>query len=146
MNRRALCLAVMFTALTALTASCGPRDRGLELKDAVRGYNERLRWNAFEQASLFVATEKRAAWLASRTANATGLHFTDIQVVRLQNPDAQGKTVEVLVALSWFRMPDTRVQSALWAQTWQELDGRWRLLDGAPVGVAPTPPPAQQWP
>lgn len=140
-TRLLLTLTLILPAL-----GCGPRDRGLELQDAVRAYNQRLRWSAFDQASAFVAAEKRAAWLASRTANATGLHFTDVQVIRLGNPDPGTKSVDVLVALSWYRMPDTRVHSATWAQTWQEIEGRWRLTDEKAVEVPPAPPPAEQWP
>ena len=132
--------------LLATTLACGPRDRGIDLKEAVRTYNQRLRWNAYEQASMFVAVEKRAEWLAARTAGAAGLHITDVQIVRLQKPDAGEQTVEVLVALSWYRMPETTVRSAVWAQVWQEQEARWRVIDEHIVDdeAAPAPPP--QWP
>lgn len=133
-------------ALSGLGLGCGPRDRGIDLKEAVRTYNQRLRWNAFEQASTFIAAEKRAEWLASRSSGAAGLHITDIQIVRLQKPDPDEQTVEVLVALSWYRMPDTTVQRAVWAQVWQEHEARWRIVDERqvedPSAVAPPP----QWP
>ncbi len=127
-------------------AACGPRDRGIDLKEAVRTYNQRLRWNAFEQASAFVAVEKRAEWLANRTAGSTGLHITDIQIVRLQKPDVDQKTVEVLVALSWYRMPQTTVRRAVWAQVWQEQEARWRVIDERQVEDPATQAPPPQWP
>lgn len=137
-------LLVMVLALSGLGLGCGPRDRGMNLKDAVRAYNQHLRWNRFEAASSFVEISKRAEWLATRTAGSAGLHFTDIQVVRLQKPDAEEKSVEVLVALSWYRMPQTTVQRAVYAQVWQELEGRWRLTEEREVENAQAPPP--QWP
>lgn len=143
-----LLLAGAVLVLTPVTVGCGPRDRGLDLKDAVRAYNQRLRWNAYEQASQFVNPETRAAWLAARTASAGGLKITDIKVVRLQKPDPGERTVEVLVALSWYRLPETRVQRAVWAQTWQEKEARWRLIDEEVVeqGQQEAAAPPQQWP
>jgi len=135
---------VITIALSGFGLGCGSRDRGIDLKDAVRAYNQRVRWNAFEKASAFIADELRGEWLASRTANAAGLHFTDIQVIRLQKPDPQEKTVEVLVALSWYRMPDTTVHRAVYAQVWQEKEARWRIIEEREVQNADAPPP--QWP
>lgn len=138
-------LLVLLIGLSgAVGLGCGPRDRGLDLKDSVRTYNQHLRWNRFEAASGFIAIEQRAQWLASRTSSAAGLHITNIQVVRLQKPDLEQKTVEVLVSLSWYRMPETRVQQAVYAQVWQEFEGRWRIIDEHEVKNAETPPP--QWP
>lgn len=145
MLRWALMLSLALGTL-AVGSGCGPRDRGIDLKEAVRTYNQRLRWNAFEQASTFVAAEKRAAWLASRTSGAAGLHITDIQIVRLQKPEVGEKTIEVLVALSWYRMPDTTIRRAVWAQVWQEQEARWRIVEEKQVEdpAATAPPP--QWP
>lgn len=123
---------------------CGPRDRGVDLKETVRAYNQRLRWNAFEQASMFVVAEERAAWLASRSGGSAGLQITDIQIIRLQKPDPVDKTVEVLVALTWYRMPDTTVRRATWAQVWREGPGGWQVVEERQVEDEPAPPP--QWP
>lgn len=148
LGRAPLALLALATLLAPLALGCGPRDRGLDLKDAVRAYNQRLRWNAYEQASQFVNPETRAAWLAARTASAGGLKITDIQVVRLQKPDPEDRTVEVLVSLTWYRLPDTRINQAVWAQTWQEKEARWRLIDEKVVeqGQREAAPPPQQWP
>lgn len=146
-TRRLLLGALLALPLGALSLTgCGSTDRGLDLKDSVRAFNQRLRWNAFEAASAFVAAEKRAEWLASRAGNASGLHFTDIQVVRLQQPNPDEKSVDVLVAFSWYRLPETTVQSALWAQTWQEHKGRWHVVDERIVDAEEAPPLVEQWP
>lgn len=146
MNRRVLLALLLALTASLVSTACGSTDKGLDLKDSVRAYNQRLRWNAFEAASAFVAAEKRATWLASRAGNAAGLHFTDIQVVRLQQPNPDEKSVDVLVAFSWYRLPETTVQSALWAQTWQEDKGRWHVIDERVVDAKEAPPPAEQWP
>jgi len=137
-------IALVF-ALGLLALGCGPRDRSMDLKDAVRNYNRSLRWNAFERASTYVDEETRAAWLANKNRSGGGLHITDIQVIRLDKPDPTVKTVDVLVSVSWYRMPETTVRKAVWAQTWQEKEARWRLVDEKQV-EAPPPQPAQQWP
>ena len=124
---------------------CGPRDRSMDLKDAVRDYNRSLRWNAFQRASRYVEQSKRGAWLAGRNSSAGGLHITDIHTVRLQKPDFTQKTVEVLVSVSWYRLPDSTIRTAVWSQTWQEIDARWRIIEEKQVEVTGETE-APQWP
>ena len=64
--------------------------------------------------------------------------------ITFHTPDGEEKTVEVLVSLSWYRMPETTVRRATYAQVWQEVEARWRIIEEREVQNADSPPP--QWP
>ncbi|MCA9541458.1 MAG: hypothetical protein KC620_21320 [Myxococcales bacterium] len=143
---------LLVLALWAGLAACGGRDRGALLRDSVRGFNQSLRWGAFDAASRYVEAEKRADWLQARVSGSSNLRMTDVQIVRVDQGALEAKPGEkptqearALVSMSWYRLPDMTVHSAVWRQTWHLRHDDWVLVNEEAVQDAPAAT-APSWP
>lgn len=142
-SRRKAAPVAVSCAMIALAAAalggCGaPTTRGEQLREAVLGYNESVRWGRHERAAQWLPAQEREAFLAEKRRASASLHIHEIEIRQVdQAPD--GRNARVRVALTYSRVDDPRLQTLWIEQLWQwTTTGGWMLLrrQAAPTGPA----------
>lgn len=118
-SRRAAMAGWLLVALAASLAACGgAQNRGDQLRDSVRGYNDALRWGRIERAAEWIPLAERPVFLASKRSAAGGLNVHDVEIRGVQTaPD--GKAARVRVALTFSRAGDPRLETHVIDQLWR---------------------------
>jgi hypothetical protein len=112
--------------LVGVAACAPPATRGYALYDAVRTYNEGIRWQRFEAAAAVVPTAERDQFLDERDQLAKDLRITDSEVMRMTEHDP---VAEVTVKHTWYRDSEGTVRETVATQRWERRGKSWRLLD-----------------
>lgn len=120
MMKRALVLLVIMSG-----GGCAHAPRGESLMDAVRTYNEGVRWERFTAAAAAVPAPERDAFLDEREELAEDLRISDYEVVRVKDrgPDA----AEVQVKLTWYQDSVGTVRETWARQRWERQGKSWRI-------------------
>ncbi|MBE7447716.1 MAG: hypothetical protein HS111_02130 [Kofleriaceae bacterium] len=125
----AAALVVAWTALAVALAvaalACGHAPRGQPLMDAVRTYNDGVRWERFTAAAAAVPPAERDAFLDEREALARDLRISDYEVVRVKHED---RGADVQVKLTWYRDSEGTVRETWARQRWERQGKAWRIV------------------
>lgn len=117
---------VIAATLAALAGACLPPGvQGHALSDAVRTYNEGVKWERFEAAAAVIPPAERADFLDERDQLAADLRITGTEVLQV---DQRGRRAVVLVKLSWYRETEGIVRESVADQRWERQGKRWRLV------------------
>ena len=110
---------------TTLLTACAHAPRGENLMDAVRTYNDGVRWERFAAAAAVVPPREREAFIDEREELAEDLRITDYEVVRVKdkNPDA----ADVQVKLTWYQDSVGTVRETWARQRWERQGKAWRI-------------------
>lgn len=113
------------TLLLLVLAACGHVPRAEGLMDAVRTYNEGVRWERFTAAAATVPARERDAFLDEREELADDLRITDYEVVRVKDkgPDA----ADVQVKMIWYQDSVGTVRETWARQRWERQGKAWRI-------------------
>lgn len=117
--------AALGVAAAVTAAGCAHVPRGEGLMDAVRTYNDGVRWERFAAAAATVPPRERDSFLDEREALAEDLRITDYEVVRVND---RGEGAEVQVKLVWYRDSEGTVHETWAAQTWERQGKAWRIV------------------
>lgn len=125
-RRRLLLLAAGLPSL--LGCSMSPRNRGAQLREAVMGYNDAVRWGRIERAAEWVPLAERAVYVAKKRAAWAGMavHEVDVRHVAVA-PDEANAKVRVLVTFS--RQGNPVLQHHLVEQRWRWEREGWMLVE-----------------
>jgi len=142
-RRSALATLLLAVAPAILLPACsGAQNRGDQLRDSVRSYNDALRWGRIERAAEFIPAADRPAFLASKRVAAGGLNVHDVEIRGVQTA-ADGRAARVRVALTFSRAGDPRLETHLIDQLWRwspqmgwQLHERVRVQENAPEAGA----------
>ena len=128
--------------LLALAVGCsGSASNREKLVDSLTYLVDAMRWQQWDQASIFVAPEARGAYIEAHESLADQIDVTDVEVTRrVAAPD--GKTTTIVVSLSWLAKNDPVVKKTVLEQRWELRRSSWliakeRRLRGDPL---PAPP------
>lgn len=107
-------------------AACGHAPRGETLMDAVRTYNDGVRWERFTAAAAAVPARERDAFLDEREELAEDVRISDYEVVRVSDrgPDA----ADVQIKLTWYRDSVGTVKNTWARQRWERQGRAWRII------------------
>jgi len=107
-------------------AACGGAQRSESLMEAVRTYNDGVRWERFTAAAAVVPARERDAFLDEREELAEDLRISDYEIVRVKDrgPDA----AEVQVKVTWYRDSIGTVKDTWAAQRWERQGKAWRII------------------
>ena len=105
-----LLLAMLLPACSAFDYS--PKERKAVLDDFIYA----LRWQRYQEASLFFTREHRSAFL-DRTEDLKGLNITDVRLKRVdQSPD--GRQADVRLEVDYYLLPSATLKTLQINQTW----------------------------
>jgi hypothetical protein len=96
-----------------------------EVSDVARDLNIATRFGRMDVAAEHTADAHRQRFLDSRAGWGTELRVVDVELSRMQVPDAE--TAEVIVDVSWVRMDEGLLRSTQIRQNWENPGGGWRL-------------------
>jgi hypothetical protein len=121
---RAIVLALVMTA-------CGARQSPEPLTDAVRSYNDGVRWERFAVAAVHVPPSERATFVDEADERAKDLKITDYEVVKVE-PKGE-REAHVQVKLEWYKDSEGTVHETHAMQTWEKHGKVWFVVDEARV-------------
>jgi hypothetical protein len=117
-------------------AGCGGAPKHETLMDAIRTYNEGVRWERFSAAAARVPAKEREAFLDEREELAEDLRITDYEVVRVKD---KGDAADVQVKLTWYKDSEGTVRETWAKQAWEHRGKAWRIVDESRVRGAEMP-------
>ena len=117
-------------ALFVACAACAAMPRNGEvLGDTVREYNEHVKWERFDRASMFVPSAQRASRVDEWDERAHDLKLITVDVVKI---DRRGdREARVQVKLEWYRASENTVHETQAVQTWERRGKDWLVVDEA---------------
>jgi hypothetical protein len=116
-------------AICVLFAACGPPPSASDtLTDTVRGYNEAIRWERFENAAIALPQKERAQTVDDWDERAHDLKITDVDIVKI---DGKGPhEARAQIKLKWFKNSEGTLRETQSIQTWEKKNGKsWELVD-----------------
>jgi hypothetical protein len=131
MRRTIAILAVWVSA-----AACGAAPHGETLMEAVRTYNDGVRWQRFAAAAKSVPARQREEFLDEREELAEDLRITDYEVVRVKE---KGEAADVQVKLTWYKDSEGTVRDTWAKQAWERRGKAWRIVGESRVRGAEMP-------
>jgi len=128
--------ALAAAVLAVVIAPGCARPRGPALRDAVRTYNDGVRWERFTAAAAVVPSRERDQFLDERETLARDLRITDYEVVRV---DERGDHARIRVKLTWYLDSEGTVRETWVAQAWERRGHGWMVTDEQRVRGADMP-------
>lgn len=123
------------------------RGRPPAVDENAKAYNDDVRWGRYYEASAQLPEEQRTAFLKLFEGEERQYRFTSVDLIEA-TPSEDGKEVDMLVSLEFYRSPSVTEQKVQQRQLWRfDFDERrWfvhpdlSVLGGPPpVGGAPLP-------
>ena len=118
--------------VTVLVAACGgAQKRQEELSDAVRSYNDGMRWARWEIAASQIPPKERAEFVDEMDERGDNLKITDYDVVKVDTSGS--KEAKVQIKVSWYLDDSGTLKETHAVQTW-ELQGKvWLMVKEARI-------------
>jgi hypothetical protein len=124
-------------ALVGLAACADFGDRREALANAVRDFNEGVRWNRLDQAAKFLPLESRRRFVDRHSQLKDELEIADYEVERVDlGPNRE--TADVRVSVSWVAKARGIVEKTVVGERWERKQGDWYMtrelrLSGTPL-------------
>jgi hypothetical protein len=137
---RAMAAAALL-AVGLLGCSMSPQNRGTQLREAVYGYNDAVRWGRVERAAEWIPEPERGEFVSRKRKAWAGMSVLDVEVrdVRVA-PDQDSARVRVIVRFSHNGNPVMR--SHLVEQRWRWQRAGWMLVARRQVEMPSADPSA----
>ena len=123
----------VFAALVATlglltTAACGGSQRNQEtLDEAIRAYNEGVRWQRFAVAASHLPATERSAFVDEMDERSKDLRYSDYELVKVE---PRGKEeARVQVKISWYLDSVGTLKETHAVQTWERHGKAWWMVD-----------------
>ncbi len=121
----------MRAILLCLVCACGAAQQPEPLTDAVRSYNDGVRWERFENAAIHVPPRDRSKFVDEADDRAHDLKITEYDIVKVE-PRGE-KEARVTVKLSWYKESEGTLHETQALQTWERHGKGWLLVDESRV-------------
>ena len=122
----------MKTIMLALVlGACGAAQAPEPLGEAVRSYNDGVRWERFAVAATHVPPTERSTFVDEADERAKDLKITDYEVVKVESKGE--KEAKVQVKLSWYKDSEGTLHETHALQTWEKHGKGWFLVDESRV-------------
>ena len=108
-------------------AGCLSAKRVEPLGDAVRQYNQAVRWERFEMAAARLPAKQRDDFLDRRDQLSDELRISHIEVVRVRH-DKTGRRANVQVKYTWHLDSRGVVHTTHTVQRWERPSSSWQVL------------------
>ena len=139
--------AWLFAVAMCVVVGCGGPQASDPLGDAIRSYNEGLRWGRYEVAATHIAPKERAQFVDDADDRAKDLKITQYDVVRVERRSARVATVHVKV--EWYKESEGTLRETHAKQTWEKQGGSWLMVQeartrGIEMPGLPEPPTSEE--
>jgi hypothetical protein len=113
--------------LALVLGACGAAQTPEPLGDAIRSYNDGVRWERWEIAAVHVPASQRSSFVDESDERAKDLKITDYEVMKVE-PKGE-REAKVQVKLSWYKDSEGKVHETHATQTWEKHGKAWFLVD-----------------
>jgi hypothetical protein len=108
------------------------------LQEAVRSYNDNLRWERYREASTALPADRREGWVRSMERAGRTIRVVDYEITPVEVAETQAI---VIVDLTYYRQPAVTLVQSRRMQTWRHAEGRWHLEADEEAPLEEEPPP-----
>lgn len=139
--------AWLFAISACVVVGCGGPQASDPLGDAIRSYNDGVRWGRYEVAANHIAPKERAQFVDDADERAKDLRITQYDVVQVERRGKSAATVHVKV--EWYKESEGTLHETHAKQTWEKHGGAWIMvqearLRGFEMPGLPEPPSSEQ--
>lgn len=142
----------LFAVWACALVSCGGPQASDPLGDAIRSYNDGVRWGRYEVAANHISPKERAQFVDDADERAKDLRITQYDVVRVERQGSRAASVHVKV--EWYVETEGKLRQTHAKQTWEKHGGSWLMVQEARLrgtkmpGLPepPTPEPPERLP
>ena len=117
--------------IVSLLAGCGAMQQPEPLTDAVRSYNDGVRWERFEIAAVHIPPKQRSQFVDDADERAHDIKVTYYDVVKVEPRGS--KEARVQIKMSWYKESEGTLHETQAMQTWEKHGKGWLLVDEARV-------------
>jgi len=109
-------------------AACGaPAAQSDTLNETIRGYNEAVRWERFENAATALPAAQRAQTVDDWDERAHDLKITEYDIVKI---DSKGPhEARAQIKMSWYKSSEGTLRETQAIQTWEKHGKAWMMVD-----------------
>jgi len=116
--------------VTASLVGCGgAQQRADNLMEAVRGYNEDVRWERYPSAAARVPSRERDLFIDEREEVEKDLHISDYELVKVTGAKSAQDKATIEVKYTWFKESEGVVRETRALQTWERHGKSWLIID-----------------
>jgi hypothetical protein len=119
----------MRAILVVCLVACGAGQHPEPLGDAVRSYNEGVRWERFSMAAAYLPPKERSTFVDEADQRAKDVKITDYDIVTIE-PKGE-REAKVQVKLSWYKDSEGTLHETHATQTWERHGKGWLMVDEA---------------
>jgi len=113
--------------LVTMLAACGAVQQPEQLTDAVRSYNDGVRWQRFEVAAVHVPPKQRSQFVDEADERSHDVKITDYDVVKVE--ERGPKEARVQIKMSWYKDSEGTLHETQAMQTWEKHGKGWLMVD-----------------
>jgi hypothetical protein len=122
-------IAIALVLLAACSATA--QQNSDNLGDAIRSYNDGVRWGRYAIAASKVPPRERSTFIQDMDERATDVRITDYEVVDVAAKDT--RSAKVRVKLSWYKSSEGTVHETQAEQVWERQGKLWFMVQEARV-------------
>ena len=112
----------------ALGAACGsPQKEADTLGEAIRSYNDGIRWQRYAIAASRILPKQRGDFVDQMDERAEDLRITDYEIVRVDT--RSDREAHVQIKVSWYRDSEGLLKDTVAVQTWERHGKVWFMVD-----------------
>ena len=128
----------MWVLGSALVLGCAGAQAVEPLPQAVRGYNDAVRWQRFTAAAAHLDPARRDDFLDARDQLHEDLRINDFEVIRVRL-DRDGVRARVHIKTTWHLDSEGIVRDTHTVQTWHRAGKQWLLIRETHLRGEPMP-------
>jgi hypothetical protein len=118
-----LCAAVLFS----VAAACGGVPQNTDtLGDAIRSYNDGVRWGRYTVAAGKVPAKERSAFIEDMEERSENIKITDYDIVDVNSRNSREARVRIKIA--WYSEDEGTVHETHAVQTWERQGKLWFMV------------------
>lgn len=130
-------IPILLVTLGCALAGCGARQDPDTLGDAIRSYNDGVRWGRYAVAAARLPAAERSQFVDDMDERAEDLRITDYEIVRV---DTRGtREAKVHVKVSWYLDSEGTLRETHAQQTWERTGKVWMMVAEARTRGAEMP-------
>lgn len=109
-------------------AACGAAPKSPEpLGDAVRSYNDGVRWGRFEIAASRIPVRERSGFVDEMDQRSKDLNITEYDIVRVEQRGR--REARVHVKIGWYLDSQGTLRETHVLQTWEQRGKLWFMVE-----------------
>lgn len=117
--------------MVILLAACGGQQQTDTLGDAIRSYNDGVRWGRYTVAAAKVPAKERAAFIEDMDERGENVKITDYEIVDVNAKSS--RAARVRIKIGWYSTAEDIVHETHSVQMWERQGKLWFMVEESRV-------------